>query len=285
MAHRAGSSQPKRARARGCARGASGEAARENAPCGWFPADDWCGIDACMSDSRVAAVVGVGPGLGLAVARRFARGGYALGLMARSEAKLAPMAAELAAEGHRALALATDATSAASVSASFAALSERLGAPEVLVYNAGAFQMGGVLELTPEKFEECWRANCMGGFLAAQSALPGMLARGKGTVIFTGATASLRGGARFSALAVGKFGLRALAQSMAREFGPKGVHVAHVVVDGMIDTARVRAMMGERPAGSALSPEALAETYWHLHEQPSSVWTLELDVRPAVEKF
>nr|MBA2440861.1 SDR family NAD(P)-dependent oxidoreductase [Rubrobacter sp.] len=162
---------------------------------------------------------------------------------------------------------------------------EELGTPEVFVYNAGAFQMGGILELTPEQFDDCLRANCSGGFLGAREVLPGMVEMGRGTIILTGATASLRGGARFAALSTGKFALRALSQSMAREFGPQGVHVAHVVVDGQIDTPRVRGMSPDREESTMLSPGSIAETYWQLHSQDPSAWTLEMDLRPAVESF
>jgi NAD(P)-dependent dehydrogenase (short-subunit alcohol dehydrogenase family) len=162
---------------------------------------------------------------------------------------------------------------------------DELGDPEVFVYNAGVFQMGGILELTPELFDDCFRANCSGAFYGAQQVLPAMLEKGRGTVILTGATAALRGSANFAALATGKFGLRALAQSMAREFGPQGIHVAHVVIDGQIDTPRVREMWSEREEHTMLSPDAIAESYWQLHAQHPTAWTLELDLRPAVEEF
>jgi NAD(P)-dependent dehydrogenase (short-subunit alcohol dehydrogenase family) len=235
---------------------------------------------------RVAAVLGVGPGLGSAVARRFAREGYALALLARREESTAEAKQQIESAGGAALPVTADATDPTSVAEAFGRVRSELGEPEVLVYNAGAFQMGGILELSPEKFDECWRANCAGAFYAAQQVLPAMVEAGRGTVLLTGATASLRGSARFSALAVGKFGLRALAQSMAREFGPQGVHVAHVVIDGQIDTPRVRAMSGgEREAHTMLSSDAIAETYWQLHAQDPTAWTLELDLRPSVESF
>lgn len=233
----------------------------------------------------MAAVVGVGPGLGAAVAKRFAREGYAVGLFARGEASLREVQREIEAAGGRALPCPSDATNEASMHEAFERLRAELGAPEVLVYNAGAFTVGGVLELEPAAFESAWRTNCLGGFLSAREVLPGMLERGHGTLLFTGATASLRGSAGFAGLAVGKFGLRALAQSLAREFGPRGLHVAHVVIDGVIDTARSRAGTPGPEATALLSPEALAETYWHLHRQHPSAWTLEVDVRPAGEKF
>jgi NAD(P)-dependent dehydrogenase (short-subunit alcohol dehydrogenase family) len=233
----------------------------------------------------VAAVLGVGPGLGAAIAVRFAREGYAVGLMARSEGSMSEAREKVEGSGGEALAVTADATDAASVARAFDQVRGSLGDPEVFVYNAGAFRMGGILELTPEDFDRCWKANCAGAFYAAQCVLPAMLERGSGTVILTGATAALRGSARFSALAVGKFGLRALAQSMAREFGPQGIHVAHVVIDGQINTQRVREMSSEREEHTMLSPDAIAETYWKLHTQDRTAWTLELDLRPAVESF
>ena len=236
-------------------------------------------------NGKTAAILGVGPGLGAAVARRFAREGFAVALMARREQSVADVQEEIEGAGGRALPVSADATDPASVAAAFDEVRSNLGAPEIFVYNAGAFQMGGILDLSPEKFDECFKANCAGAFYAAQQVLPAMVDGGRGTVLLTGATAALRGGARFSALAVGKFGLRALAQSMAREFGPRGIHVAHVVVDGQIDTPRVREMSPGREDHTMLSPDAIAETYWQLHSQDRTAWTLELDLRPAVESF
>ena len=234
----------------------------------------------------MAAVLGVGPGLGAAVAGRFAREGYAVGLMARSEESLAGAREEIRGAGGEALAVTADATDWASVSQALDEIRDSLGDPEVFVYNAGAFRMGGILELAPEDFDRCWKANCAGAFYGARSVLPAMVRNGRGTIILTGATAALRGSARFSALAVGKFGLRALAQSMAREFGPQGIHVAHAVIDGQIDTPRVREMSGgDREEHTLLSPDAIAEAYWRLHVQDPTAWTLELDLRPAVESF
>ena len=236
-------------------------------------------------NGKTAAILGVGPGLGAAAARRFAREGFAVALMARREEGVANVREEIQGAGGTALPVSADATDPASVAAAFDEVRNNLGDPEVFVYNAGAFQMGGILEISPEKFDECFKANCAGAFYAAQQVLPAMVEAGRGTVLLTGATAALRGGARFSALAVGKFGLRALAQSMAREFGPQGIHVAHVVVDGQIDTPRVREMSPGREDHTMLSPDAIAETYWQLHSQGRTAWTLELDLRPAVERF
>jgi NAD(P)-dependent dehydrogenase (short-subunit alcohol dehydrogenase family) len=238
-----------------------------------------------MTTTKVAAVFGVGPGLGAAVARRFAREQYAVALLARGEEGLREVHAEIVAEGGRAAVFPADASDARSVSAALSRVRAELGAPEVLVYNAGAYVMGGILELDPAAFESAWRVNCLGALFCAREVLPAMLERGRGTLLLTGATASLRGSARFAGLAVGKFGLRALGQSLAREFGPRGIHVAHVIIDGQIDTPRVRSMVPGRDASTLLSPEAIAETYWQLHQQHPSAWTQELDLRPAPEKF
>jgi NAD(P)-dependent dehydrogenase (short-subunit alcohol dehydrogenase family) len=237
-----------------------------------------------MSD-RVAAVLGVGPGLGAAVARRFAGEGFGVALMARTEESVASVREEIEEGGGTALSVSTDATKPDSVAEAFERVRGEIGDPEVFVYNAGAFQIGGILDLSPEQFDVCFKANCAGAFYAVQQVLPAMIGAGRGTVLLTGASAALRGKATFSALAVGKFGLRALAQSMAREFGPQGVHVSHVIVDGQISTPRMRQMSPDREDHTLLSPDAIAETYWQLHSQDRTAWTLELDLRPAVESF
>ena len=234
---------------------------------------------------KVAVVLGVGPGLGAAVARRFARESFAVGLMARGEENLATVREEVEGNDGEALTVSVDATDAASVASAFEEVRGELGDPEVFVYNAGTFQIGSILEITPEQFDECFRANCSGAFYGAQQVLPAMVEKGHGTVILTGATAALRGSAKFAALATGKFGLRALAQSMAREFGPQGVHVAHTVIDGQINTPRLRETQPEREESTTLSPDAIAEAYWQLHVQDPTAWTLELDLRPALESF
>ena len=236
-------------------------------------------------NGNVAAVLGVGPGLGAAIARRFAREGFDVALMARREESVAPVREEIENGGGTALPVSADATGPDSVAAAFDRVRDQLGDPAVFVYNAGAFQMGGILDLSPEQFDDCFKANCAGAFYGARQVLPAMVEAGRGTILLTGATASLRGSARFSALAVGKFGLRALAQSMAREFGPQGVHVSHVIVDGQINTPRMREMSPDREDHTLLSPDAIAETYWQLHSQDRTAWTLELDLRPAVESF
>jgi NAD(P)-dependent dehydrogenase (short-subunit alcohol dehydrogenase family) len=236
-------------------------------------------------NGRVAAVLGVGPGLGAAVARRFAGEGFAVAMIARRKESLAEIRQDIEDDGGTALPVSADATDAGSVAAAFELIRSNLGDPEVLVYNAGAFQMGGILEISPAQFDECFRANCAGAFYAAREALPAMVEVGRGTILLTGASAALRGKARFSALAAGKFGLRALAQSMAREFGPQGIHVSHIIIDGQINTPSIREMSPDREEHTLLSPDSIADTYWQLHTQDRSAWTLEADLRPSVESF
>lgn len=235
--------------------------------------------------TKTAAIVGVGPGLGRALAMRFARGGLSVGLLARGEQALADVRAEVEAAGARAGSYACDTTDDASVRDAFAKLGAELGAPDLLVYNAGAFEVASVLDIKPADLERTWRTNCLGGLIASQAVLPAMLRAGRGTILFSGATASLRGSARFAHLAVGKFGLRALAQSMARELAPRGIHVAHVIIDAIIDTPRVRARFADGDPSKYAQPSALADAYWNLYGQDPSAWTHELDLRPASEKF
>ncbi|MDJ0947646.1 MAG: SDR family NAD(P)-dependent oxidoreductase [Alphaproteobacteria bacterium] len=235
-----------------------------------------------MADVETAIVVGVGPGLGAALGRCFAGAGMRVALAARNRDSIAPFAAEL---GDMARAYACDATDEAQVEALFEQAEAELGAPSLVAFNAGAFVRKGILETETEEFERCWRVGCLGGFLVGRAAARGMTARGRGTIVFTGATASLRGGANFHNLAVPKFGLRALAQSMARELGPKGVHVAHVIIDGQILSDRYADLARERPEDGLLSPDAIASNYLHLHRQHRSAWSQEIDLRPWVEKF
>jgi NAD(P)-dependent dehydrogenase (short-subunit alcohol dehydrogenase family) len=232
---------------------------------------------------EVTLIAGAGPGLGAALANRFADGGHQVAMFARDPDRLGLLAKERA-DG-RLRSFACDVTEPDAVEATFARVEAELGAPGCVVFNAGAFRRGTVLELEPAELERCWRVGCLGGFLVARAAACRMLDAGRGTILFTGATASLRGGAGFAALAVPKFGLRALAQSLARELGPQGIHVAHVLIDGQIRSPRYEALLDERGPDALLEPTAIAELYWQLHMQPRSVWTLEADVRPFVEKF
>jgi len=233
-----------------------------------------------MSETETALIVGAGTGLGAALARRFRAAGMTVALARRQVDALRPLAEEV--DGK---AFACDATDADAVAALFEEVAAALGPPGLVVYNAGAFRPGSVLEIAAADFEACWRIGCLGGFLVGQQAARAMVARGQGSIIFTGATASLRGGANFANLAVGKFGLRALAQSLARELGPQGVHVAHVIIDGQIRSERYAHLADERPPDGLLDPAAIAEAYYQLHRQPRSAWTQELDLRPWVEKF
>lgn len=230
----------------------------------------------------LAVVIGAGPGIGAAVARKFSREGFRVALVARTEATLASVAQEIPG----AIPVAADAGDAASVAGAFRTIRERGGDASVLVYNTpGPFKLAGILEIDPAEFEAAWRVSALGALLAAREVLPAMIARGEGTLLFTGATAALRGGARFSLVAAGKFTLRALAQSIAREFGPKGIHAAHVIVDGAVLSERAKQWMPDRANDAFLAPDAIAETYWMLHRQHPTAWTQELDLRPAVEKF
>lgn len=232
---------------------------------------------------ETAIIVGVGPGLGWALAERFAAAGMQTVAVARNPEKLERLIADAGAATIHAHGC--DATRPDDVAALYHQVGERFGTPDVVVYNAGAYQPGGILEITPAELERCWRIGCFGGFLVGQAAARAMLARGQGTIVFTGATASLRGSARFANLAVPKFGLRALAQSMARELAPQGVHVAHVVIDGQIDSPRYTHLRESRGPDALLPPAAIAETYYQLYRQPRGAWTHELDLRPWVEKF
>ncbi|MDX1710530.1 MAG: SDR family NAD(P)-dependent oxidoreductase [Rhodovibrionaceae bacterium] len=230
----------------------------------------------------IAVVVGAGPGLGAALARRFAKEGMSVAIARRRVDDLQELASEVGGRAYE-----CDAAEEGSVNKLFDAVAQDMGQPDLVVYNAGTFKPAGILENDGATLEHCWRIGCLGGFHVGQAAARGMVEAGRGTIIFTGATASLRGGARFANLAVPKFGLRALAQSMARELGPEGVHVAHVIIDGQIENeARGgRYSSAERGEDALLSPDGIAETYWQIHRQPRSTWTQELDLRPWVENF
>jgi NAD(P)-dependent dehydrogenase (short-subunit alcohol dehydrogenase family) len=224
--------------------------------------------------TEVAVVVGAGPGLGTALVSRFAEGGLAVAAVSRKGTTPNVRQSGPAIRGY-----ACDATVAVQVKTMFARVAAEIGPPEVVIFNVGTWDRAGIVELSDELFVQAWRTGCFGGFLVGRAAAEAMLARGRGTIIFTGATGSLRGGAGLAAFAVPKFGLRALAQSMARELGPKGIHVAHVVIDGMI------AQGGVTPQDGAMKADEIAEAYYQLHRQKRSAWTHELDLRPAVEKF
>jgi NAD(P)-dependent dehydrogenase (short-subunit alcohol dehydrogenase family) len=231
---------------------------------------------------EVGVVVGAGPGLGWSLARRFAQAGMRVVACSRTPAKIEPLAKSA---GLDVRIEACDATKADEVERLFAKVELEMGTPKVAIFNAGAYERGGILEITGEAFERCWRVGCLGGFHVGQAAARRMVPAGEGTILYTGATASLRGSAGFANLAVPKFGLRALAQSMARELGPKGVHVAHVIVDGQIESEGRRELLAARGPSSLLPPDAIAESYYQLYRQPRGAWTHEIDLRPWVEKF
>ena len=247
-----------------------------------------------MEDSAqtegVAVIIGVGPqaGLGGTLCRRFADVGYHVIAAGRTQENLDAIAAAINAGGGAATGLTCDTTDPASVAALFEQ-SSAFGPVKVAIYNAGNNMPGDFLTMEPEYFETCWRVGCFGGFLFGQQALQAMLPQSEGTLIFTGASASLRGKPFFSAFAAAKAGLRMVAQSLAREFGPQGIHVAHVVIDGAIDGDRIN--KGWPDIAESLGKdrmvdlEGLADVFVMLESQPPRAWTLEMDVRTAAETF
>lgn len=241
--------------------------------------------------ARCAVVMGVGAraGIGGALARRFAKEGLDVVIAGRTEAKLADVAAGIEEAGGRAIPVVADATLAEDVARVFDVAEEASRVPELVVYNAGNNRFRPLLEMDDAFFEDLWRLCCFGGFLVGREAAKRMTARNGGSLIFTGATASLRARPPFTAFASAKAALRALAHGMAREFGPQGLHVAHVIIDGMIDgdqlNTRFPQFKEQKGEDGMLLPEAIADAYWGLHVQHRSAWTLELDLRPYKESF
>jgi NAD(P)-dependent dehydrogenase (short-subunit alcohol dehydrogenase family) len=234
-------------------------------------------------ENKVAVIMGTGPGLGMALANRFARADFRVIAACRAPEKLSfNRSAE---EVRNVEFVSCDASNEREVTALFERVAADFAAPGIVIFNAGAYEPGHVLEIDPQDFERCWRVGCLAGFLVGRAAARLMVAAGAGTIIFTGASASLRGSAGFANLAVAKFGLRALAQSMARELGPRGIHVAHVVIDGQIESERYKDLLEKRGRNSLLAPEAIAEEYFRTHRQHNSAWTHEMDLRPWVERF
>ena len=234
-----------------------------------------------MSDRGVCVVTGVGPGTGAAVVRRFAAGGYRVAMLARSADALARLATEI--DG--ATAYPTDVTDPDAVADTITRVGRELGAPAVLVHNAGNAVFGGVMDVSPEAMESAWRVNTFGLYLCTRAVVPAMRAAGRGVILVTGATAALRGGAAFAAFASAKAAQRILAESMARQLGPEGIHVAYVVVDGVIDMPTTRAFFADRPDEFFLAPAAIAETYFHVAHQDRSAWTFQVDLRPFGERW
>jgi len=242
-----------------------------------------------MTPSAVALIVGAGDGLGGAIARRFARAGYHVCIARRGAEKLEPLRREIESAGGAVTAVGVDARKEDEVIALFDSIERDHGPIEVAVHNIGANVWFPIRETTVRKYTKVWEMACLSGFLVGREAARRMGPRGRGTILFTGATASLRGRAQLAAFAGAKHALRALAQSMARELGPEGIHVAHVVIDGPIDMPWIREnfpdLVKERPADGLLNPDDIAETYFALHQQSRSAWTFEIDLRPWVEPW
>jgi NAD(P)-dependent dehydrogenase (short-subunit alcohol dehydrogenase family) len=242
-----------------------------------------------MSEASAALILGAGDGLGGAIARRFARGGYHACVVRRHADKLEPLCEEIRATGGQATAFGVDARKEEEVVDLFDRVEKEIGQVAVAVHNIGANVSIPIEDFESRKYFKIWEMACFSGFLLGREAARRMLPRAQGTILFTGATASLRGRQGMAGFAGAKHALRALAQSMARELGPRGIHVAHVVVDGPIDMPWIREnfpqLVEQRPEDGLLAPDDIAESYWLLHSQPRSAWTHELDLRPWVEPW
>jgi NAD(P)-dependent dehydrogenase (short-subunit alcohol dehydrogenase family) len=238
------------------------------------------------SDNKrpVAVVIGVGAGLGAALARRFAQG-YRVAMIARSEDYLVNLAKEIATAGGEAFPIPANVASPEEIKGAFDKIRRDLDAPEVLLYNAAMRPFGRLMETKPSTFENTWRVSTFGAFLAAQEVVPDMLKRGKGVILFTGATAGVKPFATSAAFGPAKFALRGLAQVMARDLQPQRIHVAYINVDGPIDMPFIRKRVPNIKEEDMLKPSAIADSYWHLAHQDPSAWTQELDVRPFKENF
>ena len=238
---------------------------------------------------KVVLVIGAGDATGGAIAKRFAREGYIACVTRRSADKLQPLVDAINAEGGQAHGFASDARKEEDVIALVEDIETRIGPIEAFVFNIGANVPCSILEETARKYFKIWEMACFSGFLNGREVAKRMVTRQRGTILFTGATAGLRGASGFAAFAGAKHGIRALAQSMARELGPLNVHVAHVVVDGAIDTDFIRTQFPDRYAlkddDGILNPEHIADNYWFLHSQPRDAWTFELDLRPWSERW
>jgi NAD(P)-dependent dehydrogenase (short-subunit alcohol dehydrogenase family) len=242
-----------------------------------------------MADTKVALVIGAGDATGGAIARRFAREGFTACVTRRTVDKLAPLVARIEAEGGTARAFGSDARQEEQMVGLVDTIEREVGPIEVAVFNIGGNVRFPIRDTTARVYRKVWEMCALAGFLMGRETARVMVPRGRGTVLFTGATASVRGGSGFAAFAGGKHALRALAQSMARELGPHGIHVANIVIDGAIDTEFIRSNFPERAAlkdrGGILDPEAIAQAYWQLHCQQRSAWTHELDLRPWLETW
>ncbi|MGE8338782.1 SDR family oxidoreductase [Pseudomonas laurylsulfatiphila] len=242
-----------------------------------------------MNNKKVVLVVGAGDATGGAIAKRFAQEGFVACVTRRSADKLQPLVEAIKADGGEAHGFACDARKEEDVIALVEQIESQLGPIEAFVFNIGANVPCSILEETARKYFKIWEMACFSGFLNAREVAKRMARRQRGTILFTGATAGMRGAAGFAAFAGAKHGIRALAQSMARELGPMNIHVAHVIVDGAIDTDFIRESFPEKYAtkdqDGILNPEHIAENYWYLHSQPRDAWTFELDLRPWSERW
>jgi NAD(P)-dependent dehydrogenase (short-subunit alcohol dehydrogenase family) len=240
-------------------------------------------------EKKAALVIGAGDALGAAIARRFAREGFIACVARRNGEKLTPLVEAIRAAGGEAIPFGVDARKEEAMASLVDRIEGEIAPIEVAVFNIGANVRFSILETTSRVYFKVWEMGCFAGFLMGREVARRMLPRGRGTILFTGATASMRGSAGFSAFSGAKHALRALAQSMARELGPNGIHVAHIVIDGAIDTAFIRDNFPERYAlrerDGILAPDAIAENYWQLHCQQRSAWTHELDLRPWIEAW
>jgi NAD(P)-dependent dehydrogenase (short-subunit alcohol dehydrogenase family) len=250
---------------------------------------DFARPETIMPDARAALVIGAGDATGGAIARRFAREGFTACVTRRNADKLAPLVARIEAEGGKARAFGSDARKEEAMAALVDTIEREVGPIEVAAFNIGANVRFPIRETTSRVYFKVWEMACFAGFLMGREVAKAMVPRGRGTILFTGATASVRGSAGYSAFSGAKHALRALAQSMARELAPQGIHVAHVVIDGAIDTEFIRTNFPARAAlkdqDGILNPEAIAEVYWQLHRQPRSAWTHEMDLRPWMETW
>ncbi len=239
-----------------------------------------------LNGKFLAVIVGVGPGLGLAIAKKFISEDFNVVVISRNSEHLSSLLPKIDETKQRVVALSADVTDENDIISVFKRIHENYGHSDVLIYNAsGKFELKGICEISPSDFISSWKACCLGGLLTAQQVIPHMLQKQKGSIIFTGATAAIRGSSKMASFAVGKFSQRALSQSMARELAPQGIHVAHVIIDGYIATPTVLKYFPDKPLDTFLSPEDIAETYWQLHRQDKRAWTHEIDLRPYTEKF